>query len=191
MNGIVLGVTGRIASGKSTIAKATAIALRCPHVSFGLYVRARAKEGGYEDRQSLQNLGRDLLHDRGAQQFCIDVLRWGAPEFVPGMDLVVEGIRHVEVADALRSIVYPSRFALVFLSVDERTRQNRFELRDGEDRGELRSADGHVTEKDVAGALRGLAALTLVSTRPSGELVRTIRKWVGEERLLWQEVERR
>ncbi len=187
MSGVVVGLAGQIASGKSTIAKALALAMRCPQVSFGRYVRNFARMAGYdEDRQTLQDLGQDLLRERGTEQFCIDVLRSEAPDFIPGMDLVVDGVRHVKVADALTSLTYPSRFALVFIRVDERTRQRRLELREGEDRQTLRNADNHETERDVGRALLGRAALTLVSTRPSGELVRAVRSWVDTERALWK-----
>lgn len=187
MSGIVLGLAGQIASGKSTIARALALAMRCSQVSFGRYVRNRAKEAGYdEDRRTLQDLGQDLLNERGTEQFCIDVLRSEAPEFVPGMDLIVDGVRHVEVADALTSLTHPSRFALIFIRVDERTRQRRLELREGEDPMTLRQADEHETERDVGRALLGRASLTLISTRPSGELVRAVQTWVDAERALWK-----
>jgi hypothetical protein len=127
-------------------------------------------------------LGQQLLIDRGAEQFCIDVLTTQAQEFTPGDTLVVEGVRHGSVADALASLVYPSSFALVVLRVDQRTRQRRLELREGEGEDDLREADSHPTEFDVTRDLHRRAALTLVSTRTSGELVRAVTDWLTRER---------
>jgi dephospho-CoA kinase len=181
--GVVLGLTGQIASGKSTLAKGLATARRCERVSFGDYVRKTAEGLRYEpDRRTLQDLGQGLLDERGAEQFCIDVLKAQSETFVPGQDLVVDGVRHDTVADALASLVYPSTFALVFLRVDQRTRERRLELREGEDLQRLREADEHKTEVDVTRLLHRRATLTLVSTRPSGELVRVVCEWLVRER---------
>jgi cytidylate kinase len=183
MKGVVLGLTGQIASGKSTLAKGLAATLGWHRVSFGGYVRQVAKDSGYdEERKTLQNVGQHLLDTRGAEQFCVDVLEAQAGAFVPGQNLVVDGVRHERVADALASLVYPSAFALIVLRVDQRTRERRLELREGEGLQALHEADRHPTEFDVIRALRRQAGLTLVSTRPSGELVRTVREWLARER---------
>lgn len=185
MNGIVLGLSGQIASGKSTIATALARVIGCDHVSFGKYVRTVASERGYdESRQTLQDLGQHLLESRGAEGFCLDVLASQAPRFVPGNDLVIEGIRHTDVVDALSFLVQPSVFALVFVRVDERTRRNRLALREGEGNTDLKTADKHSTEQQVRRAMQGRAALTLVSTRPSGESVRAVLAWKSAEHAL-------
>jgi dephospho-CoA kinase len=185
MRGIVLGLSGQIASGKSTIARALTEVIRCERVSFGGYVRKVAASQGYnEDRRTLQDLGQDLIEELGAEQFCIEVLRDQAPTFVPGKNLVIEGIRHAEVVEALSFLVQPSALALVFVQVDERTRRNRLALREGEP--SLEKADEHDTEQQVRRALQGCADLTLVSTRPSGELVRKVLAWMRDERALWE-----
>jgi cytidylate kinase len=187
VKGFVLGLTGQIASGKSTLAKGLAATLGCERVSFGKYVRETAKRHYDDDRKTLQDLGQDLLEERGAEQFCVDIFDAQAGAFVPGQNLVVDGVRHEAVANALASLVYPSAFALIVLRVDQRTRQRRLELRDGEGVRDLREADKHQTELEVTRTLHRRAALTLVSTRPSGELVRAVREWLALERARFEE----
>lgn len=187
--GLVLGLAGQIASGKSTVAKAVAAAIPCPHVSFGNYVRSVAKRKQiYDDRNALQDLGQYLLETKGAEQFCIDVLDSEAPDYVPGDDLIIEGVRHVEVTEALTRLVYPAAFALVFVLVDDLTRRQRLALRDGKgDAVNLAKVDSHATERQVHGELRNRADLALISTRASGELVRAVLAWRNSERAFWSE----
>src|SRR3569833_1687057 len=89
----VIGISGKIGSGKTTLAEFTAQRFQVPYVSFGNYVRHVAKERGIvENRENLQNLGQDLINE-DIDQFCRKVL------YFDGWDgkssLILDGIRHV------------------------------------------------------------------------------------------------
>ena len=188
---VVIGLSGQLGSGKSTIARGLARALHCDPASFGDYVRSLARRGEYHvDRRTLQDLGQDELDSRGPEQFCVDMLDQQVPAFGPGNRLVVDGVRHLAIAGALRELLQPSVFFLVYMSVDNRVRFNRIttrELSGGSGQslwklvGEL---DQHRTELEVRQALRAHADLTLSATRPSSELVRAVLRFVSAEKSL-------
>src|SRR5438105_3821546 len=116
MKSVVLGVAGKIASGKSTLSTAFAETVGWPHASFGDYVRSVAREQGLDpsNRETLQKIGASLV-DRDCEAFCRDVL--AEADWKPGQPLVIEGIRHAEVKDALERLVSPSKFVLTYLLV--------------------------------------------------------------------------
>ena len=188
---VVIGLSGQLGSGKSTIARGLARAMHCDSASFGEYVRWLARRGEYYvDRQTLQYLGQDELDSRGAEQFCIDMLGQQVPNFGPGNRLVIDGVRHLAIARALRALLRPSEFFLIYMSVDNRVRFNRITMReisggDGESLRKLvEELDLHPTEVEVRKALRGHADLTLSATRPSSELVRAVLQFISEEKNL-------
>ena len=85
---MVLAFSGKIGSGKSSVSVAVADGLHLPWVSFGNYVRKRAKAQELEPtRQHLQDLGQALLL-ADADAFCAAVLAQ-APDVENG--LVVDG----------------------------------------------------------------------------------------------------
>lgn len=179
---MVFGMSGQIGSGKSTIARALAESVGCSTASFGGYVRYVARSLGYdENRATLQQLGADLVRD--PETFCFNMLAQQVPDFVPGQRLVIDGIRHIRIANVLEVLVRPSRFVLVYMSVDYRVRLQRLQTREF-DLTHLRTLDAHSTEHDVTARLRGRADITLVTTRPSGELVRAVRQWQRTENQL-------
>jgi cytidylate kinase len=183
MNGIVIGLAGRIGSGKSTIATCVARVLGCSSVSFGDYVRLYATQNEYNThRQTLQNLGQGLLTSSGADEFSRQVLLTAKPGFTPGRDLVVDGIRHVEVARSVARLVRPSTFALVFLEVDERVRRDRLRVREVEEDSDRQRLEDHPTERDVRGLLPAQADLRLISTRPSAEVAGALLSWIRGHR---------
>ena len=146
MTGIVFGIAGQIGSGKSTFARSLAEALRCEMASFGSYVRSEANRRDYsDDRETLQDLGQDLLELAGAEDFCMAMLDNQTNTFAPGGSLVIDGVRHLKVADALEELVRPSLFVLVFMKVDDKVRAHRLASRGAQ----LEMADRHATEQDV------------------------------------------
>jgi dephospho-CoA kinase len=144
---VVFGISGRIASGKSTIANALAERFDCPVASFGSYVRSIAREGGIdpEDRQALQELGESLITSLGWEDFCRRTI--ATVGYSEG-SIVVDGVRHFGAAEALRLIVAPATFLLVAIEVDEDVRRRRIERRGIAQRagGE---ADQHRSESEV------------------------------------------
>src|SRR6267378_1210406 len=119
----VLAISGRIASGKSTLARAFASEVGWPCVSFGDYVRSIARAGGAaETVEVLQDLGDELIR-KNLEGFCEAVL--AQADWKRGQALVIDGVRHYEVDSFLRRRVAPSRYFLTYFSIDDQTRTER------------------------------------------------------------------
>lgn len=168
----VVGVAAGISAGKSTYVAALAAATGAQRTAFGEFVRKLAAERGldFNSREVLQELGESLKADLGPEEFVRRVLA----ETTPDAPLVVDGVRHTDIADALAVAVAPRTFFLVFLDADEATRQERAAIRAERDR--LRELDQHSTETQVHdGSLRERAHLVLDARRDvTGLVVETI-----------------
>lgn len=176
MNGKVLAFSGGIASGKSALSTGIAAVAGWPRVSFGDYVRQVTQTRGLEgNRKNWQAVGEMLIRE-DVDEFCRAVLaqaRWKA-----GGDLVIDGVRHVEVLEALKSLLLPSRIYLVYVDVDEPSRDLR--LRSMTSCGEsLAELEQHSTEIAVRTALPRLAHLIVDGTRPMNDLVTEITRWAA------------
>ena len=170
MKPTVIGFSGRIKSGKTTVSQAVADVLSLPRASFGDFVRAEAQRRGLdgESRSVLQNLG-ELLIDQGWLRFCQDVL--ATVDWQPGNSLVVDGIRHAAAVRTLSRIVDPLPFVLVHVAVDEEIRQHRFQRQEMQS---LREAESHSTEADVKDVLPMMADLIVDGAQAVDDLVREI-----------------
>jgi transcriptional regulator with XRE-family HTH domain/dephospho-CoA kinase len=175
---LVLGFAGKIGSGKSTISAEVARALGWPRASFGDYLRTVAKSNGFgESREVLQELGASLV-EKGAEEFCRAVLahyQWNA-----GEPLVVDGIRHTEVVEALRRLVAPLELRLIFLDVDDTTRRDRLRQIDEDTPTKRQLVEAHRTEEQVNERLPALADLRLPGNQPVAQLVSTVVNWVHQ-----------
>jgi dephospho-CoA kinase len=153
---LVVGLAGPIGSGKTTLAKSLATALDCHIASFGTYVRGLARHTNRSrDRAALQQISEEVLSSIGPQKLVEDVLatsRWER-----GRSLVIDGIRHMAVAAAVKSAVSPVPFLLVYLGVDERVRKQRIAGRDHLSKEQVEHFDSHSTEREVATELRAKA----------------------------------
>jgi len=172
MDPIVLGFTGRIGSGKTTISSVVAEKLDWPRVSFGDYVRKIAQERGLEEsREVLQQLGESLLSGN-PEQFCRAVLAHA--HWKQGQSLVIDGVRHIEVVDWLRHLVAPAKFLLVYVAVSESARQSRLLERDRTDASLLPSIESHSTERDVTSVLLSQADLIIDSSQSPEQITKRI-----------------
>ena len=110
---MIVAFAGRIASGKSAVSRAVAEHYAVDRVSFGDAVRSEAKRRGLgENRTTLQDLGDELVAE-GWDAFCALVM--GQVEWDGRSSLVVDGVRHLAAADALRLIAVPSSLVLAFI----------------------------------------------------------------------------
>ncbi|MCE9551904.1 MAG: AAA family ATPase [Planctomycetes bacterium] len=161
MNPCVIGFSGRIKSGKTTISRAIAEHLRWPCSSFGDYVRAVAKDRGLtlDSRVVLQEVGETLI-EAGWPKFCHDVLAMSG--WQPGMSLIVDGIRHVDAVDEISRTVAPLRFFLIHVGIDEMERIERIHVHDLKD---YSLTELHSTETDVKDALPSMALLVVDGTK--------------------------
>lgn len=175
---LVLGFAGKIGSGKSTISKEVANALGWTRASFGDYLRSRAKSSGFEQsREVLQEIGASLI-ENDPKEFCRAVLahyKWNA-----GEPLVIDGIRHEEILEALRSLVAPLEVRLVFLEVPDNQRLARLQKVNETVAENLAEVELHSTEVQVDDRLKELADLKLAGTQPVGELVSKVVGWVHQ-----------
>ena len=142
----VVAVSGSIASGKSTLAEALGAATGWKRASFGAYIRSIAVSRGMEeDRPSLQRVGQELVQN-GTDSFVQDVLRFGGWSL--GQPVILEGVRHLSVLEAVERCVAPLPVVLVHVLADDIARRARVTSR-GEIGPILDSVEAHSTEADV------------------------------------------
>jgi cytidylate kinase len=175
---LVLAFSGKIGSGKTTLSQQVADALGWRRASFGEYLCTFAQSQGLEvSRDVLQELGESLVA-RGPDDFCKTVLAhfgWNS-----GEPLVIDGVRHAAVFEALRRLVAPLELRLVFVSVDETTRLKRLKQTDRDVIGRLKDVESHSTEREVTDKLPSLASRHVQGDRPAKEVVREIVGWVHQ-----------
>jgi cytidylate kinase len=172
---LVLGFSGKRGSGKSTISQSVAEALNWRRTGFGDYVRGEAKPRDLDESlENLQAIGEELVA-RGPETFCRAVLRQA--DWEPGDSLVVDGIRHVEVVAALRAVIAPDQFRLVYISLAEDVREARLSERDNISRGGARQYDAHSTEAQVE-SLSRIADLVVDGSLPDSKITEKIVRWV-------------
>lgn len=166
----VVGFAGRKKSGKTTISQAVAEALHWQQASFGDYVRHVASQRGLDATSLpvLQDLGQALI-DEGWPQFCKELLRHA--EWLPGTGLIVDGIRHVEAAQHLTTLVTPMPFKLIYVSTDDAVLHER---RGIDNASQYAALEHHSTEAQVATLLRDSADFTVDGTLPIENLVADI-----------------
>lgn len=155
-----IAISGRIGSGKSTVAQELAALLGWPDASFGNYVRSVAEERGLKpDRPVLQDLGQELIDERGFDVFVTDVL--AAAGIKPNRPFVIEGIRHAAALEALKR-VSDREILLAFLEAPDEERARRLRDRDSAD-APLETWERHATELDVRTVLRDRADLIITA----------------------------
>lgn len=179
MRSLILTFSGPIGSGKSSLSKRVAKSLGWKYVSFGDYVRVVACQRGMgNSREALQNLGTSLIEELGRNNFCRSVL--AQVNWTTGEDLVLDGIRHVEILDSLREVTKPSEVSLVFIKVEESDIKARAS---GKHPVQDRSRVGrHSTEEQVHSTLSDLADLNVDGRKPVEDLVREAVMWVRNRR---------
>lgn len=182
MAGVVVGIIGKIRSGKSSLSRGLSENLNWPYVSFGDEVRSiTGRRGLSPSREVLQKIGEELVA-KSPQEFCEAVL--AQAQWQPGEWLVVDGIRHLKIVEILRDLVRPSVLRLVYVRTADDVRESRLanEINEPED---LERIEHHSTEEQVGTILPSLIDLTVDGEKPIGELVAEVRTWlelpVGEE----------
>ena len=142
----VIAVAGRIRSGKSALTHRLSKLMLWRRVSFGGFLKHVAAAQGLSDtRESLQELGKQYVSD-GVEVF-VDRLLTHA-QWKPGDPMVIDGIRHLSVLQALRDRVRPLPVVLVFIDLGEQERQYRLDSL-GLPASETVAWDQHPTELDV------------------------------------------
>jgi dephospho-CoA kinase len=179
MAGIVLAFAGAIGVGKSSLSENVATLLGWPRVSFGDYVRKVARQNGQndKDRAVLQRLGQALV--RVDVDDFVDCVLKGAPDWRPGDNLVIDGLRHAEVRLALIHKVKPSTLKVVVVKVDEDTRQERAKREKDIDPRMLSRYDQDITEAQIARILPEYADFEVDNTLPVNMAAEQVRMRLG------------
>ena len=176
MKSVVLGFSGKIGTGKTTISSGVANVLGWPRVSFGDFIRSEAQRRGLEfTREALQSIGASLV-DGNSERFCRSVL--SQANWKPGQNLIVDGVRHAKIAYTLRQIVLPSDFSLVFITLNESVRRKRLAT---SELCYLTQIEANTTEVQVGTLLLELADLVVDGNSAVGVLVDEIAEWVRQQ----------
>jgi len=178
---VVVGFAGAIGSGKTAIASVVASALGCRRASFGDYVREQACLTGLDSssRETLQEIGERLIAD-GWVGFCEKVLAYAGWE--QGQSLSIDGVRHMEAVKALRALVAPTLFYLIFLDVTEDTRRERLYAR-GLAPDQNERTDAHPMEVEARSVLPVIADYRVQTDRSTDKIAADILAWIEQNRL--------
>lgn len=153
--GLLVCFAGRIGSGKSSVTQALAEHLGWNFTGFGDFLRAELIRRGSDpsSRKALQEVGQEMV-EKDPEEFCRAVLNAG--KFQPGGDLLIDGVRHVEIQKILTRIALPSAARLIFIDADDAIRLERVEGRvDG--RADFVRAEAHRVEADLREGLPAMA----------------------------------
>ena len=159
-----MALAGKIGSGKTSVAVALAHRLGWPRVGFGDYVRLEAtrRELDPGSREVLQKLGESLLR-QDLDGFCKAVL--GQTDRASDGGLIVDGVRHVAVLDALHRLVSPTPVRLIYLAGSDKARQLRLAAAGRWEQDVMTKAEGHSTEADILTVLPRKADVTVDADR--------------------------
>lgn len=141
---LLVCLSGKIASGKTTLSTKIAEHFGWSKTSFGDYLRGEAQRNGRtKDRQCLQDLGQRMVEE-DAELFCRKVLAAG--DFVAGEGFVLDGLRHVVVLDRLVRIVSPAEVRVIYLDAPDPLIWRREEERSDRDHRDSKQAMEHAVE---------------------------------------------
>jgi hypothetical protein len=127
-------------------------------------------------REQLQNLGQSLVQD-DPEQFCRDVLANAG--FVPGNDILLDGIRHVDIQRHVAMIVKPSTAVLIHLAAEDDVVVKRVEQR-GSSKQEFLRANSHPVEKDLYQSLPDMADFIVDAGAPLQDVLLNCLMVLGE-----------
>jgi hypothetical protein len=137
-----IAISGRIGSGKSSVADLLSASLALPVLSFGTYVRSKSEPNA--SREQLQDLGAKLLDSLGPSGLVDAVLEFNGLD--PSQPAIWEGLRHGTVFAALRRAYLPGGICLIYLHPPEGERLARAREDAGGD-ARLASWESHAIEQ--------------------------------------------
>lgn len=144
---LIVCFSGKIGSGKSSVIASVGNKLQWKRTGFGEYLRAEITKlgGDPESRAALQDMGQSLVASN-PDAFCQAVLDF--VDYEPGENLLIDGVRHVDIFNRLERIVSPTAIRLIHLSVSEDVQRTRVQFRP--DAADLDRAGAHAVEADLA-----------------------------------------
>ena len=175
---VAIAIAGRMGSGKTTLSKDLANALECVRASFGDYVRGAVRERGLPpSRDNLQVVGTELLIGDPVG-FCSSVL--SSCGWQPGMDLVIDGLRHLITIPIVRRLIEPAGMKIVYISVPEQVRLERLKARGEGDACNIARIESHSSEQDLQSVAQ-IADLAVRGDRPRDANVSEIAAWLRNQ----------
>lgn len=171
----IVAFSGGVESGKTTISRMVAQTLNWPWASFGDLIRREAQERGQDapSRQLLEDLGQALV-DSDVEGFVNKFLRMSG--WQASGQLIVDGLRHVEVLQSLRQTVAPVPVIVVVIEADINLRRSRL-ARSGRDE-DLTAIDTHPAECQTFTKLPKYAEFTIDATKELEISVHDVAAWI-------------
>jgi hypothetical protein len=179
----VVGFGGAALSGKSFLSLGIAERFGWKRASFGDYVRSVAEGRGLAaNRENLQAVGEELVAG-DVQGFCSAVLTRAG--WQPGSSAAIDGVRHMNVVNALRELVAPLPFLLVVARASQTTRTRRLNERKHSAPGILEAdtvarISAHSTEREALAVLPAAADLTVNTDSGEVSVVEEVASWLRE-----------
>ncbi|MDB4766750.1 hypothetical protein OAG71_03580, partial [bacterium] len=183
----LLGLSARMQAGKTTVSKAVALEMQALRISFGSVVADEAEKQRLDiTREVLQDLGESMVR-ADVYGFCQRVL--DSKGWRKGMSIVVDGVRHKKVLLALREMVEPDYFGLMYLNIDRETQLKRWKSEDIPYTKSLQELEQHSTEVEVLKVLPDFSDLILDGAKNVNLIVKKIVAWSESEGFIesWSE----
>ena len=145
---LLIGVAGKISSGKSTVARYISDTYHMPYISFGDYLKQYCKEHDLPvDRKTMQDLGQTFV-DAGPKEFFEKVI------FSQGYAdcIVFDSIRHSAGIAFMKDLSEQS--VVIYVDTDDTTRYERYSkrIKDGDVKksfAEFTALNDHDVEKQI------------------------------------------
>ena len=174
-----LVVAGRLASGKTTVARAVAPKIDAAVVTVSTVMKELSAALGVAspDRRELQDLGAALAEGGPHALGELLINAGGGRETV-----ILDGLRAVDVASWLRQQLSPGGLRIVYLDANTDVRRARYE--DRGDGAAFGRADDHAVERG-AEELRAIADRIIDAERPldavQTDVIRSVWEWRHED----------
>jgi hypothetical protein len=163
------------------LAAALASNLGWPSASFSNYVRAEARRRAIEEKRlELQDLGASMIETLGPTTFVEGMLEHAGLMIPADAPLLVEGVRHSAVFEALCALASPVPARLIYLDVSDAERNRRLAL-EGVSAAEGREWEEHSTEHDVINHLPPAADLIVDADMPPDFVAKRVLDWLLED----------
>jgi dephospho-CoA kinase len=172
---LVIGVAGRIGSGKSEIAHLLEQQLGFQYVRYSL-VLAEWKKTDPRAKTQLQHFGWEVM--AGSEQF--ELNRRLISQIDPTGDCVVDGLRHLIDYQSLED-QFPATFRLIYIETPDQLRYERLRFR-YTTQEEFAAADSHLVESNIH-LLKPHAAVTLAGNLSREDLVAKLTALISNFRL--------
>lgn len=140
--GIIIGIGGKIGSGKTFWRIKISEYFDCKSISFSDWLKQIAKDRNIEniDRNTLQNIGAEILY-KGYDFITKEILQyasWNSDNM-----LIIDGIRDIGFYNYLKEFIYPNKAILLYIKVEEDIRKKRIRDRNEYLINETHSSEGN------------------------------------------------